>query len=104
MNRQKVRYNLKLKKRILKENGYSETSQNTGKSIFNHRLSKHVGFIGYYYNEKDKRLHYSSMKEEKKRLKKLAAKKYRRQKFSLEDIGGKSNIRKKFFPLYWELY
>lgn len=103
MNRQKVRYNLKLKKRILKENGYSETSQNTGKSIFNHRLSKHVGFIGYYYNEKDKRLHYSSMKE-KKRLKKLAAKKYRRQKFSLEDIGGKSNIRKKFFSLYWELY
>lgn len=44
------------------------------------------------------------MKKEKKRLKKLAAKKYRRQKFSLEDIGGKSNIRKKIFSLYWELY
>lgn len=104
MDRQKVRYNLKLKKRILKENGYSETSQNTGKGIFNRRFSKHIGFIGYYYNENDKRLHYTSMKAEKKRLKKLAAKKYRRQKFSFEESGGKSNIRKKFFSLYWELY
>ena len=104
MNRQKVRYNLKLKKRILKENGYSETSQNTGKGFFNRRLSRHIGFIGYYYNEDDKRLHYSSMKLEKKRLKKIASKKYRRNKISLEDKGEKSNIRKKFFSLYWELY
>ena len=33
MNRQKFDYNKKLKKRILKENGHSETSQNSIKNI-----------------------------------------------------------------------
>lgn len=105
MNSKRKKYQEKLKKRILLENGYYEKrdmNENDFKNL--RRTGRHVGFIGYYYDKRTGRLKYSSMKLGKKRLKRLAAKRYRQEKFDLEATGGKSQIRRKHFGLYWELY
>ena len=105
MNNKRKKYQEKLKKRVLLENGYYEKRDETTDDFINfRRLGRHVGFIGYYYDKRTGRLKYSSMKLGKKRLKRLAAKRYRQEKFDLEATGGKSQIRRKHFGLYWELY
>ena len=105
MNNERKKYQKKLKKRVLMENGYYEKRDgNDNDFTILRRMGRHVGFIGYYYDKQTGRLRYSSMKLGKKRLKRLAAKRYRQEKFDLEATGGKSQIRRKHFGLYWELY
>ena len=101
MKRKKTNYKKKFKKRILYENGYFTSA--TSRGIFKRNVGKHFGFIGYYYDVENDRLKYSSMQHNKKRLKRLANKKYRKLR-TFEEKGGKSNINRKYFSLYWELY
>lgn len=86
MKRKKTNYKKKFKKRILYENGYSTSA--TSRGIFKRNAGKHFGFIGYYYDVENDR---------------LANKKYRKVR-TFEEKGGKSNINRKYFSLYWELY